>query len=438
MSRISAFLLLVVIGFTSYSQTKTPGWNWPEDPEEERATKEKQAYYKILIQTDAWEESFSVVNWLLTNTPKLHESIYKDAGKIIEELLDSEIADERRAGLEDSLLWTYDKRLEYFDSEDALDRKAYTAFKMYYKNPDKYALLRSIYEELYQLESNAISDFNLTPYMTLATYYHKTRPKEFAATDVLDVHGTITSVIDEKIATEGSSAKLQKEQDKIDAFLNSLGNLISCEFIETQLLPKFNESPDNLNLAKKIFTYSLRAKCTDQPYFMKAGETLYKSEPSYSLAKALGDKNYFLGNYTKANQFYSSMLELADNSEKKHEALMNKASTASKQGNKKAARSYAREAISQKPGSKEAYNLIGNLYFLSFDECKAGTSKVEDRGTFIAAYEMYQKAGNTSQMAAAAEQFPSIEDIFNEGKEEGSRMTVGCWINESVTLRRRQ
>ena len=98
----------------------------------------------------------------------------------------------------------------------------------------------------------------------------------------------------------------------------------------------------------------------------------------------------------------------------------------------------AYEALSVKPGASAAFNLIGNLYFLSFEECKAGESKVKDRAVYLAVYEMYQKAGNTEQMNACREQFPSIEDIFNESREEGSKITVDCWINESVTLQRRQ
>ena len=116
---------------------------------------------------------------------------------------------------------------------------------------------------------------------------------------------------------------------------------------------------------------------------------------------------------------------------------MGLASVTFKQGNKRNSRSLAYEALSVKPGSAEAYNLIGNLYFLSFDDCKGGESRVKDRGVYLAAYEMYQKAGNTKQMAAAEAQFPSIEEIFSESYEEGQKLTVDCWINESVTIKRR-
>ncbi|MFT4835039.1 MAG: tetratricopeptide (TPR) repeat protein [Marinoscillum sp.] len=435
--KLSLVFVLTLVGFIGMAQPNAPSWNWPTDPEEERATKEKQAYYKILMQTEKQDEALQTLNWLYTNTPKLHESIYKDGGKIIEEILDKEISEERKERLYDSLLWTFDMRVKLFNSLNAVDRKAYTAFKLFYKTPEKYALLRSIYQDLYALDTKEISNFNITPYMTLATYYYKSDPESFTATDVLDVHGKLSSVIDEKVAIGEPKDRLQKEQDKVDAFLNSLGDLISCDFIETNLVPKFNASPDNLNLAKKIFTYSLSAKCSDQPYFMKAAETLFTSEPSFTLAKALGDKYYFAKDYTNANRFYTSLKDLSQDADQRHDAFMGLASTQSKIGNKKQARAYAYEALSQKPGSSEAYNLVGNLYFLSFDDCKEGVSKVNDRAVFIAAYEMYEKAGNKSQMAAAKEQFPSIEDIFNEGMEEGQRLTIGCWINESVGLKRR-
>ena len=117
--------------------------------------------------------------------------------------------------------------------------------------------------------------------------------------------------------------------------------------------------------------------------------------------------------------------------------LIGQAVANSKLGNKSRARTLAYEALSAKPGSPEAYNLIGNLYFTSFDDCKQEKSQVNDRTIFIAAYDMYQKAGNKSQMEASKAQFPSIEDIFNEGLQEGDQVTIGCWINTTVTLQRR-
>ncbi len=418
--------------------TAQSGWNWPAEGPKHDLTKEKQAYYKLLMSTDKWNECWSTVQWLYTNTPDLHESIYQDGPKIIDNLLENDFTEERANRLRDSLLWTYDMRIKYWNDEaSVMDRKAYAAFKMYYKTPEEYALLRELYEKLYSFSSSEISDFNITPYMTMATYYYKIKPEEMTATDVLDVHTKLTSVIDEKLAAGGDKKKLVKEQDKIDAFLNSLGDIISCEFIEENLVPKLEANPEDVNTAKKIFSYSLKAKCSDQPYFTTAGMVFFKSEPTYSLAKALADKFYRSEDYTKANTFYAEAAELTEDVEQKFDAKMGMASVASKLGDKRKARSLAYEALSIKPGAAEAYNLIGNLYFLSADDCRGGESRVKDRANYLAAYEMYQKAGNSKQMEAAKGQFPSIEEIFNENYEEGQKITVDCWINESVTIQRR-
>ena len=56
---------------------------------------------------------------------------------------------------------------------------------------------------------------------------------------------------------------------------------------------------------------------------------------------------------------------------------------------------------------------------------------------FIAAYEMYKRAGDTKKMHGAKTQFPSKEEIFTNNFEVGQSLPVGCWINESVRLQSR-
>ena len=139
----------------------------------------------------------------------------------------------------------------------------------------------------------------------------------------------------------------------------------------------------------------------------------------------------------KAIDQYTLAVDLAETNEDAYDVIMGQAKCASKLGRKSQARSYARNALVKKSGAKDAYNLIGNLYFSSSTECNQGKSRVIDRGSFIAAYEMYKKAGNSAQMSASIDQFPSIGEIFEEGYEEGDMITVGCWINETVKLQRR-
>lgn len=430
------YMLLIPFSFFTHGQAD---WNWPDDQKMFNLAQEKQAFYKVSIQLDNYQDAFDAVLWLYRNNPNLNPSIYIDGVKIIENLLESELPQNRRLSLEDSLLWMYDQRILLFgDAASVTDRKAYSAFKLYYKTPAKFPLLQDIYTKAFELNGSAVSTFNLTPYMTLAKFHYQANPNKCPAETVIDIHDKVTSIIEQKINLQlEDEAKMKKEQDKVDALLSSIEGLLTCEFIAQKLVPRFDANPSDISIAKKIFNYSIKARCTDQPYFTKAGEMVYDLEPNYKLAFALGNKYLAAGDHQKAQQYLTRSLELSKNVDERYETTISLAMVSTKTGNKNKARQFAYEALSIKPGDKTAYNTIGNLYFTSYDDCKKNESKVLDRLVFIAAYEKYKLAGNMEQMAAAKSQFPSIEEIFNEGMEEGQELVCNCWVNETVKLQRR-
>ena len=434
MKKTLLYSLAVTLCICSYGQA---GWNWPEDPELNTLAKEKQAYYKLLLAQDKYAEAMAPLNWLYENNPNLHQSIYIEGETTLEKLME-EADDERKEALRDSVLWMYDQRIAHFENDaNVTDRKAYQAFQFYYNKPAKYPMLAEFYAKAYELNGSDIMTVNLSPYMFLAKLYHQRKPETMTAEMVLDIHSTISEYIEVKRKGGESEKRLKKEQDKTDAYLSSIDGILTCEFIENKLVPKFRENPGDVANAKKIFNYSLQAKCIDQPYWLEASETVYKEQPSFKLAVTLGNKYNASGEPDKAISYLEEAAKLASSNNEKYDALIGQATANSKKGNKTRARTLAYEALSAKPGSAQAYNLIGNLYFTSYDDCKGGKSKVLDRGVFLAAYDMYQKAGNTSQMKASKEQFPSVEEIFTETYKDGQSITVGCWINQTVSIQTR-
>ncbi|MBV6644695.1 MAG: hypothetical protein KI790_04565 [Cyclobacteriaceae bacterium] len=428
-------LMLIFISITTMAQSS---WNWPEDPQLEKMAKEKQAYYKVAMGLDNYNDSFTALQWLYENNANLNPSIYIDGVKVIGKIIKSGVSEDRKNQLQDSLLWMFDQRAKHFGNEaKVMDRKAYEAFKLYYKDRSKYPLLSELYDNAYAQNGTEISDYNLTPYMMLAKQYYEVKPKEMTAENVLEVHERVSNAIDAKMKAGHKIEKMKKEQDKVDAFLSALDGILTCEFISERLAPKLEENPEDIGTAKKIFRYSLQAKCTDQPYFTKAGETVLAQDPSYKLAKALADKYQAASEYRKAVELYGEAKELADTNEEKHDASLGIASAYNKLGNKPKSRASAYETIAIDPNSSSAYNLLGNLYFTSFEECKKGESRVLDRGVYLVANDMYTKAGNNAQAEAAKAQFPSSEEIFNEEYEVGQEIKVECWINKSTIIRRR-
>ena len=431
------FVFTCAIFFSTISIAQA-GWNWPEDEALKNQAVEKQAYYKVLMAQSNYQGAMEPLNWLYNNNQALNPSIYIDGFKCLKEMMKGVEDEERKTQIADSMLWMFDQRIEHFDNDaKTKDRKAYEAFRLHYRNTSKYGLLADLYEEAYALNGVDVADYNHSKYMMLASQYYKSDPSAMPPEKVLDIHTQISSVIDEQIKNGGNKDRLQGEQSKVDGFLGSVGDILNCEFIESTLVPKFRNDPSDISTAKKIFRYSVQAKCSDKDFFLEASETVFADQPSFALASAIGSKYLASEEYDKAIKYHDEAFKLAESSEDKADALMGKAIASSKKGQKVNARKFAYEALSEKPGNPNAYNLIGNMYFTSFQECQGGKSKVIDRGVYLAAYKMYERAGNKAQMQASKEQFPSIEEIFSESYEEGQNVTVGCWINETVTIQRR-
>lgn len=429
-------LAILFLALTATYQTQGQnGWNWPADKEMYDLAIEKQAYYKLQMAQSKFQDALNTLQWLYDNNANLNPSIYIDGSKCAEEIIDKIDNKDLQSEMKEKSLWMYDQRIKYWGGEAAiLDRKSYVAFKYYYKIQDKYPMLFELFKSAFEKNGANISEYNLVPYMSAAKYAYEWKLSGVDADFVLNIHSTITDVINKK---EEAGKDMKDYRDKVDALFSSLETVITCSYIKEKLVPRMKENPDNLNAAKKIVAYSITAKCTNEAYFLEAGEIVLKKEPSFKFYKIIADKRLARDEVSKASELYQKALPLAKTAQDRYDILITQAKLASRQDQKDKSRELALKASNEKPEEKEPFNLIGNLYFSSYKECAGYKSKVKDRLVFIAAYNMYEKAGNTSQMDACKEQFPSTEEIFSENLKEGQEMSTGCWINEMVKIRRR-
>ncbi len=432
MKKFATAFLIISLAIQTQGQN---GWSWPKDEANYKTAQEKQAYYKLQMSQGKFQDALETLQWLYDNNAELNPSIYIDGVKCVEELMESSDDKQLQSTMKDKALWMYDQRIKYWNQEaSVLDRQAYAAFKYYYKTPAKYAVIFDLYQKAFEKNGADISDFNLVPYMTAAKYGYERKVSGVDADFVLNIHSTITEVMNEK---ETAGKDMKDYRDKVDAIFSSLETVLTCGYIKENLVRRLKENPGDLNTAKKIVAYSITAKCTNEAYFLEAGEAVLKKEPSFKFYKIIADKRLARDEVSKALGLYDKALPLAKTAQDRYDILMTQAKIASKQDQKEKARELALKASAEKPGEKEPFNLIGNLYFSSYKECAGYKSKVKDRLVFIAAYNMYEKAGNSGQMSACKEQFPSVEEIFSENLKEGQEMNTGCWVNETVKIQRR-
>ncbi|MEO1255071.1 MAG: tetratricopeptide repeat protein [Bacteroidota bacterium] len=428
----TALFLTLALGVSAQN-----GWNWGEDIDK---AKEKNVIYTDAYKAKNYAAAVEPLEWLLENTPDLNPSIYQRGVKIYQALAKQETEPVKKEEYIQRGLELHDLRIKYFGKEgDVSVRKAYFAYVFYNKNKEKYPLLYELFSKAFKLEGENMLHGYLVAYMN-SVYKYRFGGGELSDSEIIDIYFNITDAIEtqKQGASEENRKKMDKSLDTIDRLLLATKVDISCDFVEENLGPKLDQGND-VKIAKKIFKLMIDGECIDRPLALKAAEVIQNDEPTYGVAKFLGAKYAKEENTEEALKYYQQAASLTDDNVQKAEMYVNSARIYSRLGQKSTARNTARRALSFDPSYKDAFELIGDLYFGSYGKgpCYQEKSQVEDRAVFIAAYEQYRKAGASAKMKAAKAQFPSITDIFNESKEEGQSITIGCWINTTVALERR-
>jgi len=410
-------------------------WNWGDQVD---IAKEKNVLYTDAKKAKNYKGAIGPLDWLLENTPDLNPSIYINGVEIYKELAKKESDPAKKEEYIQKLLVLYDKRAEIYSGDRAkiVERKGIDAYSFYKKTEEQYESVFNILKEGFDLKGAKMNKGALVALMDMT--YKNYLYKRLTEDDVINLYSEISEALNKQKEDAGDSEaeKLNTYIDTVDRLLAATKIEISCEMVEERFGPKLDEGKD-VNIAKRIFDLMIKGKCIERPLALKAAGIIQENDPTYGVAKFLAAKYTSEENYKEAFKFYEEAASLTDDNSEKAEMYVSIAKVQSKQGLKSASRSSARRALSFDPSYTDAYTHIGDLYMGSFNDCKQEKSQVNDRLVFIAAYNEYKKAGNAADMAKAKEQFPSISDIFTEGKQEGQSVTVGCWINTTVTLERR-
>ena len=408
-------------------------WNWPDNREK---AEEKNALYTDNFKQGNYRAAANHLSWLLNNAPNLNKSIYINGVKIYDGMASEEADAAKKVVFQDSVLLLYDNRIQYFGEEgNVLNRKAFDAYKYYKGDKSRYDELFQLFQSTFELNGNSVMDNNLLSYMDVVRRY-KVSGGNISDEQVLDVYEEIVQIINHKIGQGKNVDRLKVYLDKVNELLVSTID-VDCDFVQNTLGPKLEAEPDNLKLAKNILRLGFAGKCMDSEAFIAGAKVVQKHEPEYGLAKLIGQSAAAKKDFDTAIKYLEESVELTDDNTKKADSYYSLAVIQTNLGRKVSARDFARKALEVDQTKKEAWKLIGNLYYNSFDDCKGEKNPVHDKAVYMAAYDMFRRAGDTGGMSRAKAQFPTMEEIFTYDIKEGSNYKIGCWINENVKIQKR-
>ncbi len=386
---------------------------------------------------------YALPSWqkVFADCPESSKNIYLYGVKIYRDKIENAKTPEAGAHALDTLMLIYDRRIEYFGQEGLyLGRKGLDLFRYNReKNNESYDLLK---------QSVDLSKVNSEPavlvtLMQLSNARFKSGVIE--GRELIDDYLAITGILETRIKAGRTKGQEEMALENIEAIFAQSG-AADCNTLVEIFAPKFEQTPEDLEFLKKLTALLSDQNCEDSKLFASSSENLYRLDPSALAAYNLARLFYKNEEFDKSVSYYEQAIERESNpvSKAKYQYELGLI-LYSKYEDFSQARALARSAAENNPGWGYPYILIGNLYAFSSNRC--GENEFEKSTIFWVAVDKFIKAKSVDPSVSEeaselinkyTQYFPNVEDAFFYGFENGQPYKVGCWINESTTVRARQ
>ena len=414
----------------------------------------------------AWREVF-------LNCPRASQLVYTNGEKIMDYFIRTRPND--KDAYIDTLCMLMDTRAQSFPTDPKTGASQVASIKGR-KGMLIYTYNKGRYEEAYNVLKEAVAlDPSQLQGAILDSYFKSTidmvnNGKEEGMT-VINVYQELSEVLDDNIkvlaesvvqleeakaaAEEGGDtdavAGFDKQIEKNEKSINNnkvvksnIDNLFqpfaSCDDLIKVFSAKMAETPDDVNLLKRITTILDKKECTESKLFLDAAVKLNELEPSPEASYSLGIKFFKDKKYSDAATFFEQATK-TENNDRKYRAYRNLGMCYENMGSLSRARDTYRRAAQIDPTNGEPYLLIGMLYAGS---AKQFSGEIESGAVYWAAVDKCLKAKqidpSCSEKADAliraySAAFPTMEKIFFNDYNEGQSFNVGGWIGETTTIR---
>lgn len=395
--------------------------------------------YREFFKQKNYKDAFPHWRWVFKSCPLASQNVYIDGVKMVSAKIDETKEADKKEAMIDTLMMVYDQRITYFGREGyVLGRKG---TDLYTYRPDKTEQIYQILKKSADLSGNKSEGSPLVYYFRSIIGMVDLQKLDKSA--IVDGYDQISQIIDHNLKENAGSA------EKLASWENIKGNIEStfepyatCPDLVSMYEKKYAASPEDVELLRKITTILERKDCTKENLFFKATESLHKLEPSAQSAFLMGKLSLQKDQTSKAAEYMQEAANLFEDNSDKIKALEILASINFSQRNFTQARANAQKIIQLNPNYGKAYILIGDLYAASASMCTG-----DDLGgstVYWVAVDKYQKARSvdpsveeeaSSKISQYARHYPKASDLFFRDMVEGNSYTVGCWINESTTIR---
>jgi hypothetical protein len=376
--------------------------------------------------------------WVFFNCPLALQNTYIDGIQMMEYFMRKAKTEEVKNKYVDTLMMIYDQRIEYFNREGyVLGRKGSDLIKY---RPEDYETAYNIFKRSVELRGTESESFVVAYYFRAVT--KMVDEGKLDKSVIVETYDQVSQIVDHNLkANQNDPSKVASWQNIKDNIEVVFEPYATCEDLIEIYSEKFNASPEDVELLKKITDMLDKKDCTDSQLFFDASVKLNELEPSPNASLMIAKMLIRKEELSESIPYLEDALKV-DDDETKAEIFLLLSNIYRQMDNYVTARKYAQRVLDIQPNNGQAYLSIGDMYASSAAEC--GDNELTKKVAYWAAVDKYIKAKQVdpevadiaqSRIATYSQQFPTSETIFFYDLSEGDDYMVECWINEKTKVR---
>ena len=429
-AKLIAFALFF-IALGGYSQSK-----YGSNPDDSLKCLENLSLFNEFYKQNNFKDAYKPWSNLIELCPASTKNLYIKGTRMLQTMVKKESDEARKNELVDTLLLSYDLRIEHYGQKAyVLGRKSAELLKYKSNQPElAYEAAKASFE----------GRGTKTEAGVLQTYYYslnllvKKGEKDEAL--MIQEFPKLMEVVNANKDGKYGKYYLQVESALQDIF----APYATCEALVDLYQDRFNSNPEDTVIQKEILKFFEMRNCTDEALFMEAAKAYDKVNPSAKSKLSIGIGLLKKNDYNGSIQYLREAVELTKENEIQKTAYKYLTYASLRTKSYSNVKNYAYKWSGLDPENGEPYKLIGDAYF--YGSKTVGENACDKAFGYIAAINKYYKAKQLSpdlasdcdrMIGQAQANFPKKEDCFFHGITDGQSKTVGGWINETITVKTR-
>ena len=391
--------------------------------------------YQELFKATKVAESFDAWSDVRKNCPKETEVVYTDGIQILQYKIDNAASAEEKEKLVRDVLKLYDQYNKNYPLSTT-DFEIKKAMTLVANKIDAKEEIFNLLDSGFAKASKNVTDVNaIYTYFSIYCERFNNGDKKITANSVLEKYTLVNSLLNELQASKPESKEYKTAQRAID---NLIKDVATCENLEAFYAKNYSENQENTDWITSALL-SLSGKCSNKPIFNTLSEKLYSLKVTAQSANFMALGNLKQRKFPEAIKFYYESAELQTNPIEKAKIYYTLA-TGLLANDLPKSKEYLNKAVASDPKMGKAYLFLAQLYANSANDC--GKTDFEKKAVYYLAIQTAKKAAiaeprlkPTSDKVAKDFEAKSVTAAeISKAKMNGKSLSIGCWINETITF----